>query len=87
MAAYALHRSLTPLGNYLRRMKAKLGPQAATMATAQKSAVIFYTMVKNQIEYDHSIWAEQETQRQRQHENRLKRQAARLGYLLVPKNA
>jgi len=33
MAAYALHRSPTPLGNYLRRMKAKLGPQAATMAT------------------------------------------------------
>jgi Transposase IS116/IS110/IS902 family len=27
MAAYSLHRSLTPLGNYLRRMKAKLGPE------------------------------------------------------------
>jgi hypothetical protein len=26
MAAYDLHRSLTPLGNYLRRMKAKLAP-------------------------------------------------------------
>jgi hypothetical protein len=36
MAAYALHRSLTPRGNYLRRMKAKLGPEAATMATAHK---------------------------------------------------
>src|SRR5271165_514266 len=56
MAAYALHRSLTPLGNYLRRMKAKLGPQAATMATAHKIAVIFYTMIKNQVEYDETIW-------------------------------
>jgi hypothetical protein len=28
-------------------MKAKLGPEAATMATAHKIAVIFYTMVKN----------------------------------------
>jgi hypothetical protein len=27
MAAYVLHRSLTPLGNYLRRMKAKLRPK------------------------------------------------------------
>jgi transposase len=47
MAAYSLHHNLTPLGNYLRRMKAKLGPKAATMATAHKIAVIFYTMVKN----------------------------------------
>src|SRR3982751_6225738 len=30
IAAYSLHRSPTPLGNYLRRMKSKLGPQAAT---------------------------------------------------------
>ena len=47
MAAFSLHHSRTPLGNYLRRMKAKLGPEAATMATAHKIAVIFYTMVKN----------------------------------------
>ena len=37
-------------------MKAKLGPQAATMATAHKIAVIFYTMIKNQVEYDETIW-------------------------------
>ncbi len=42
MAAYSLHRSPTPLGNYLRRMKSKLGPKAATTATAHKIAVIFY---------------------------------------------
>jgi hypothetical protein len=36
-------------------MKAKLGPEAATMATAHKIAVIFYTMVKNQLEYDETI--------------------------------
>ena len=47
MAAFSLHHSRTPLANYLRRMKAKLGPEAATMATAHKIAVIFYTMVKN----------------------------------------
>jgi transposase len=40
LAAFSLH-SLTPLGIYLRRMKAKLGPEAATMATAHKIAVIF----------------------------------------------
>jgi transposase len=42
LAAFYLHHSPTPLGNYLRRMKAKLGPAAATTATAHKIAVIFY---------------------------------------------
>jgi len=37
--------------------EAKLGPKAATMATAHKIAVIFYTMVKNQLEYDEALWA------------------------------
>ena len=84
MAAYALHRSLTPLGNYLRRMKAKLGPQAATMATAHKIAVIFYTMIKNQVEYDETIWEARDAQREKRLEAKLKRQAKRLGYELVP---
>ena len=84
MAAYALHRSLTPLGFYLRRMKAKLGPAGATMATARKIAVIFYTMVSRQVEYDESIWARQDAQRQKQYEAKLKRQAQKLGYQLVP---
>jgi transposase len=84
MAAYALHRSPTPLGNYLRRMKAKLGPQAATMATAHKIAVIFYTMVKNQVEYDETIWDTRDAQREKRLEAKLKRQAKQLGFELVP---
>ena len=65
LAAYSLHHSLTPLGNYLRRMKAKLGPKAATMATAHKIAVIFYTMIKNQVEYDETIWDARDAQREK----------------------
>jgi transposase len=84
LAAFSLHHSLTPLGNYLRRMKAKLGPRAATTATAHKIAVIFYTMVKNQIEYDESIWATRDAHREKRLEMRLKRQAKQLGYQLVP---
>ena len=45
LAAHGLHRDQTPMGDYLRRMKAKLGPAAATTATAHKIAIIFYTMV------------------------------------------
>lgn len=84
LAAFSLHHSLTPLGNYLRRMKAKLGPEAATTATAHKIAVIFYTMVKNQVEYDESIWATRDAHREKRLEIKLKRQAKLLGYQLVP---
>jgi transposase len=84
LAAHSLHRNLTPMGVYLRRMKAKLGPAAATTATAHKIAVVFYTMVKNQVEYDETIWATRDTERQKRFQLRLKRQAERLGYRLVP---
>jgi transposase len=84
MAAYSLDRSQTPLGDYLRRMKAKLGPKAAHTATAHKIAVIFYAMVKNQVEYDRSIGEKQNEQRRQRHTARLKRQAERLGYKLAP---
>jgi len=84
MSANALHRSATPLGQFLRRMKAKLGPEAGITATAHKIARIFYTMVKNQMEYDETIWQQQDTQRARRQEDRLKRQARKLGYQLVP---
>jgi hypothetical protein len=65
-------------------MKAQLGPEAATMATAHKIAVSFYTMVKNQVEYDDTLWATRDAQRKKRLEAKLKRQAKQLGYELVP---
>jgi predicted kinase len=65
-------------------MKAQLGPEAATMATAHKIAVIFYTMVKNQVEYDQTLWDAKDAQREKRFEAKLKRQAKQLGYELVP---
>src|ERR1700720_4494474 len=65
-------------------MKAKLGPKAATMATAHKIAVIFYTMIKKQVEYDETIWDTRDAQREKRLEAKLKRQAKQLGYELVP---
>lgn len=62
-AASALHRSRSPLGDLLHRMKAKLGPEAGITATAHKIAIIFYTLVTKQIEYDDSAWAETDRQR------------------------
>jgi hypothetical protein len=84
LAAYSLPHSPTPLGQYLRRRKAKLDPKAATTATAHKIAVIFYTIVKNQVEYDETLWAARDTAREKRLEAKLKRQAQQLGYKLVP---
>jgi transposase len=75
LAAHSLHRDQTPMGHYLRRMKAKLGP-AATTATAHKIAVIFYTMVKKQVEYDGSLWAQRDAMREERAKARLHKQAA-----------
>jgi transposase len=84
LAAYSLHHDQTPLGDYLRRMKSKMDAPAAVTATAHKIAIIFYTIVKKQVEYDASIWAQRDAERERRMEAKLKRQAQRMGYKLVP---
>ena len=84
LAAHSLHHDQTPMGDYLRRMKAKLGPAAATTATAHKIAIIFYTMVKKQVEYDASLWAQRDAMRETRIQARLRKQVAQRGYKLVP---
>ena len=84
LAAHSLHHEESPMGDYLRRMKSKLGPAGATTATAHKIAVIFYTMVKNQVEYDPAIWGQRDTHRAKRLETKLHRQAQQMGYKLVP---
>ena len=87
LAAHSLHRDQTPMGDYLRRMKAKLGPAAATTATAHKIAIIFYTMVKKQVEYDATLWAHRDLMREKRIEASLQKRAAQRGYKLVPLEA
>lgn len=84
LSAHSLHRNDSRLGQFLRRMKAKLGPKAAITATAHKLAVIFYTLVTKQVEYDESIWATHDDENRKRLESKLQRQAARLGFQLTP---
>jgi hypothetical protein len=60
---------------------------AATTATAHKIAIIFYTMVNKQVEYDASLWAQRDAMREKRIEARLHKQAAQRGYQLVPLEA
>ena len=87
LAAQSLHRSPTPMGEYLRRLKAKLGPAGAITATARKIATLFYTLVTRQVEFDYALWQATDAKRQQRIQARLTRQARRLGYQLVPLEA
>src|SRR5882724_4537178 len=84
LAAQALHKSQTFLGEYFRRMKARLGPPKAITAVAHKLARIVYHMITRQQEYDTTVFQEQERRVQDRKRNRLRAQARELGFQLVP---
>jgi transposase len=50
--ASALWRAKNPIGDYLRRKKAKSGAKKAVVATARKIAAIYYKMVTEKVEFN-----------------------------------
>lgn len=56
-AANALWNSKSPLGEHLRKKKAKSGANRAIVATARKIASIYYKMVTEQVSFDREILA------------------------------
>lgn len=87
LAAQAVGRTQTALGAYYRRMRARKGPKQAIVATAHKLARIVYHMLKHREPY-HPLSVEADAHRLRQRElKRLKRQAKRLGFTLLPQAA
>ncbi len=83
-AAQSVARSDTAFGAYFWRMRAKLGPQQATVATAHKIARVVYHLLKNHEAFEETTVAEY-TQQCRNRELRyLERKAAKLGYTLAP---
>ncbi len=51
-AAGALWAAQNPIGDYIRRKKAKSGAKQAVVATARKLAAIYYKMVTEKVEFD-----------------------------------
>ena len=84
MATQSLHRSDSCLGDYFRRMKARMGTPKAMTATAHKLARIVYHMVTSQQPYDTTIFQQQEERRTLQKSLRLRTMARDLGFQLVP---
>ena len=78
-----LHRVASPLGDWFRRMKAKLGAPGATTAAAHKLARVLYAMIKYRKPFDPARLGNPAL-RQARKENALRRAANKLGYVLQP---
>jgi transposase len=84
MAAQSVSRSHCAFGAFYRRMKGRLGPAQALVATAHKIARPVYHMRKYRVSY-HDIGAAEYTRRFRERELQyLQKKAAKLGYTLTP---
>jgi transposase len=57
MSASGLSKCKSPLGDYARKMRSRLGKKAGVVATAHKLARIVYTMIKEKRSYNHEIMA------------------------------
>lgn len=84
MAAQALHHAKNELGDYYRRMRAKLGGAAAVTATAHKLARILYAMLKSRLPYDPERHNTASARHQERTLARIKAKAKALGFALVP---
>jgi len=84
MAAYSAGKSYSVLGDYFRRMRARLGAPKAITATAHKLARIIYHLLKTGTAYDDTVFARNETRYQQRREHHLRQQARDLGFTLVP---
>ena len=83
IAAQTLYRSHSALGAFLRRMKTRLGPQAAITATAHKLARIIYSLLRKGGKYQDSGEAAYEERYRDRMLKSLQRKAKQLGYKLV----
>src|SRR5262245_7954692 len=85
LAAQSLHHSRGALGGFLRRMKGRLGGQAAVTATAHKVARIVYLALKHGMTYVRQNQEEYEAQMKEKQVKALKRKARQLGLEVVEK--
>jgi len=84
IAAQTLARSRSHLGNFYRRMRARLGAPQAITATAHKLARIVYRLITTGQAYDESVFGSEVNKQAQRREKHLRKQAKNLGFQLVP---
>jgi transposase len=83
-AAQAVMRSDSACGAYDRAMRARLGPNQATVATAHTIARVVYHLLKHRVAFKAETADEYESKRRERELTRLTRRAQKLGYTLTP---
>ena len=83
MAAQSVKQAECAFGVMYRRLRARLGPAQATVATAHAIARVVYRMLKYKVEYDPLSVNEYQKQYEEQQIKYMKKRAAKLGYQLV----
>lgn len=83
-AAQAVSRSDSAIGAYYRAMRARKGPEQATVATAHKIARIVYHLLKYGEAYEEEGADAYDQKRQERELRQLTRRANKLGYTLAP---
>jgi transposase len=84
MAAQSLHHSKSALGDFYRRMRAKLGAPKAITAAAHKLARIIFHLISTRREFDDSKFAADQLRYQKRQEAKLHAKAKSMGYALIP---
>lgn len=84
MAAQSVKQAECPFGLFYRRLRARLGPAQATVATAYLIARVVYRMLKYKVEYDPLSVNEYQKQYEEQQLKYMRKRAAKLGYQLLP---
>jgi len=84
MAAQSLHHSKSALGDFYRRMRAKLGAPKAITAAAHKLARILFHLISTRQEFDDSKFAADQLRYQKRQEIKLRAKAKSMGFELIP---
>jgi hypothetical protein len=87
LSAWALNPCITPkdyLGEFFRRITRKLGRPQAITATAHKLARIVFHLLSTKEAYNESVFHKTEEETIRRAQYRLCRQAAQLGFQIIP---
>jgi len=83
MAAQSLHHSKSALGDFYRRMRAKLGAPKAITAAAHKLARIIYHLITTRQAFDESRFATDQLRNQKRQEGKLRAKAKAMGFELI----
>jgi transposase len=84
LAAQSVQNADCVFGVLYRRLRARLGPAQATVATAHAIARVVYRMLKYKVEYETISVTEYEKKYEAQQIKYMKKKAAKLGFQLVP---